>query len=490
MTAALSQREEQIENVSNRTIPKVLIQCEECKSNPSKYKCPGCSIQSCSLPCVKAHKARTGCNGKRNQTQFVPISQFDDNILLSDYNLLEEVKRVAEVASKTRTKLGVSTYFKLPNHLKSLRHAAGSRSTKLLFLPNGMSKRENNHSRFDNREKSIHWTIEWRFHSTNIVLHDHGVHEDTSFCTILEKHLKPGPWNHQLKEFCDDHDRLKLFIRKYPKGPKSPFKELDMKAPIRQQLKNIVILEYPVVFVFLPSHTINFEVIKNVIPSTPKSPQKDSEVNLIPEGVSFREEEIGDDNNFDDPKVFDLLKHAESSPSHQVHTENTPSEKAPNDTKVFDLLKHAESSPSHQVLTENTPSEKAPNDPKVFDLLKHAESSPSHQVLTENMLFEKAPNYTLDIPVFQGDVKRNFLPSCFIDTDLQLSESGMFDFEQDLMFEDHSYDLMYQFNPQVFPEFDCEFAKKDENGIDVFDAINQLPEIRQTEQLEEGEIPD
>ncbi|CAK8564963.1 unnamed protein product [Lathyrus sativus] len=428
MTAALSQREEQIENVSNRTIPKVLIQCEECKSNPSKYKCPGCSIQSCSLPCVKAHKARTGCNGKRNQTQFVPISQFDDNILLSDYNLLEEVKRVAEVASKTRTKLGVSTYFKLPNHLKSLRHAAGSRSTKLLFLPNGMSKRENNHSRFDNREKSIHWTIEWRFHSTNIVLHDHGVHEDTSFCTILEKHLKPGPWNHQLKEFCDDHDRLKLFIRKYPKGPKSPFKELDMKAPIRQQLKNIVILEYPVVFVFLPSHTINFEVIKNVIPSTPKSPQKDSEVNLIPEGVSFREEEIGDDNNFDDPKVFDLLK--------------------------------------------------------------HAESSPSHQVLTENMLFEKAPNYTLDIPVFQGDVKRNFLPSCFIDTDLQLSESGMFDFEQDLMFEDHSYDLMYQFNPQVFPEFDCEFAKKDENGIDVFDAINQLPEIRQTEQLEEGEIPD
>ncbi|CAK8532405.1 unnamed protein product [Lathyrus sativus] len=459
MTAALSQREEQIENVSNRTIPKVLIQCEECKSNPSKYKCPGCSIQSCSLPCVKAHKARTGCNGKRNQTQFVPISQFDDNILLSDYNLLEEVKRVAEVASKTRTKLGVSTYFKLPYHLKSLQRAAGSRRTKLLFLPNGMSKRENNHSRFDNREKSIHWTIEWRFHSTNIVLHDHGVHEDTSFCTILEKHLKPGPWNHQLKEFCDDHDRLKLFIRKYPKGPKSPFKELDMKAPIKQQLKNIVILEYPVVFVFLPSHTINFEVIKNVIPSMPKSLQKDSEVNLIPEGVSFREEEIGDDNNSDDPKVFDLLKHAESSPSHQV-------------------------------LTENTPSEKAPNDPKVFDLLKHAESSPSHQVLTENTLFEKAPNYTLDIPVFQGDVKRNFSPSCFIDTDLQLSESGMFDFEQDLMFEGHSYDLMYQFNPQVFPEFDCEFAKKDETEIDVFDAINQLPEIRQTEQLEEGEIPD
>ncbi|CAL5185055.1 unnamed protein product [Lathyrus oleraceus] len=429
MSASLSQREEQIENVSNRTIPKVLIQCEECKSNPSKYKCPGCSIQSCSLPCVKAHKVRTGCNGKRNQTQFVPITQFDDNILLSDYNLLEEVKRVAEVASRTRTKLGMSTYLKLPHPLKSLQYAARSRSTKLLFLPNGMSKRENNQSRFDDRKKSIHWTIEWRFHLTNIVLHDHGVHEDTSFCTILEKHLKPGPWNHQLKEFCDDQDHLKLFIRKYPKGPKSPFKELDIKAPIRQQLKNVVILEYPVVFVFLPSHTINFEVIKNVIPSMPKSPQKDSEVNLIPEGVSFREEEIEDDNSFDDPKVFDLIK--------------------------------------------------------------HSESSPSHQVLTENILSEKAPNDSLDIPVFEGDVERNLSPSSFIDTDLQqLSESGMFDFEQDLMYDDNSYDLMYQFNPTVFPDFGCEFAKKDENEIDVFDAINKLPLVSQPEQLEEGEIPD
>lgn len=80
----------------------------------------------------------------------------------------------------------------------------------------------------------------------------------------------------------------------------------------------------------------------------PKSPQKDSEVNLIPEGVSFREEEIEDDNNFDDPKVFDLIK--------------------------------------------------------------HSESSPSHQVLTENILSEKAPNDSLDIPVFEGDVERNLSP--------------------------------------------------------------------------------
>ena len=90
MPASLSQTEEQVEKVSVRSIPKGPSgqHCEECKCNPSKYKCPGCSIHSCSLPCVKAHKACTGCTSKRNQTQFVPLSQFDDNILLSGTSLL------------------------------------------------------------------------------------------------------------------------------------------------------------------------------------------------------------------------------------------------------------------------------------------------------------------------------------------------------------------------------------------------------------------
>ncbi|TKY45055.1 Box C/D snoRNA protein 1 [Spatholobus suberectus] len=324
MSASVSQTEEQ---ASIGKTPKGPTLCEECKSNPSKYTCPGCSLHSCGLPCVKSHKERTRCSGKRNQTQFVPLSKFDDNTLLSDYNLLEEAKRVAESAQRMRSKLGIYAYFKLPHHLKSLRSAAGSRKTKLMFLPNGMSKREKNRSRYDQRKKFISWTIEWHFHSTDVVLHDHGVDENTSFYSILEKHLKPGPWNHQLRQFCEVKlDCLKLFLRKYPKGPRSPFKELDMKAPIRQQLANIVILEFPVVFVFLPSHRINFEVIKDVNTSKHKSLQKDSEDDQILQGLSFREEVIEDDNNSADPEVFDLMKHMESSVS-----QNVSSEKAPND---------------------------------------------------------------------------------------------------------------------------------------------------------------
>ncbi|KAF2319351.1 hypothetical protein GH714_014968 [Hevea brasiliensis] len=162
--------------------------CEECKENPSKYKCPGCPIRSCSLPCVKAHKQRTGCLGKRLQTQFVPLSQFNDNLLLS-----------------------VMVY---------------------------------------------------------IVL-----------------------------SFADT-------------GPKSPFYELDIKAPLKQQLANVVILEYPVIYVFLPSHSYDFEVVKDVKPVTNRPESKNSVHNdeSSPKGVAFREEEIEENDDSSNPQVYDFLK--------------------------------------------------------------------------------------------------------------------------------------------------------------------------------------
>ncbi|XP_065856199.1 uncharacterized protein [Euphorbia lathyris] len=313
------------EQLKDQSSPKPGV-CEECKNHPSKYKCPGCSLRSCSLPCVKAHKHRTGCSGNRNKTQFVPLSHFNDNLLVSDYNLLEEIKRVAESAQRMRGKLRAYPQYRLPKDLHVLRNAAGKRKTKLLLLPPGMSKRQMNQTQYNQRKKSIYWTIEWRFHMTDVVLHDHGVHEDTNLCSVIEKHLKPGPWNHQLKEFCDEHlESLKLFIRECPKGPKSPFCELDIKAPLRQQLASVVILEYPVIHVFLPSHGQNFEVVKVLRPVShrpeTKSPVKD---NAILEGVAFREEEIEDNNGSSDQQVYDLKQKETLRPLQEiVHCETS-----------------------------------------------------------------------------------------------------------------------------------------------------------------------
>jgi hypothetical protein len=56
--------------------------CEVCSSEIAKYRCPRCSMQTCSLTCVNMHKSRFECSGLANVTSFVPLSEFDENLLL------------------------------------------------------------------------------------------------------------------------------------------------------------------------------------------------------------------------------------------------------------------------------------------------------------------------------------------------------------------------------------------------------------------------
>ncbi|CAM8889057.1 unnamed protein product [Rhodiola kirilowii] len=289
--------------------------CEECNSNPSKYTCPGCSVRSCGLSCVKAHKQRTGCTGKRKATSFVPLSKFDDNQLISDYNLLEEVKRVADSAKRGRMQICGYQHFKLPYHLQNLRSAAFHRRTEVLFLPTGMSRRERNQSRYDQKNKIIFWTIEWRFHNTDVSVIDHGINENIYVHSIIEKYLNPGAWNRKLRQYTKESlDDLKLVICKYPKGRESPFYELDVRAPIKEQLANVTLLEHPVIHVFLPSHTFDFEVIKVGDRYPPKpDPKIESEQFSPQKGVTFKEEEIEENESPSEPQVIDLIAHPKST---------------------------------------------------------------------------------------------------------------------------------------------------------------------------------
>ncbi|KAK8953347.1 hypothetical protein KSP40_PGU019046 [Platanthera guangdongensis] len=246
--------------------------CYECGSNPWKYRCPGCSIRSCSLACVNSHKKRTGCMGKRSHTEVVPLSQFDDNLLLSDYKLLEETKRVADSARRKSSDFHGYFHLRLPYKLWILRKAANRRKTCLLFFPPGMSKREKNNSRYNPRRK----------------------------------HLAPGPWNHKLRPFCDVQlEDLKLFVRKNPKGSKSLFRKLDIKAPIHRQFSNITILEYPVIFVYLPSFDHDFEVETWKIPSI-----RDTVPPSIcpsPSGTLYKVEEVEEGDGASDTIITDLM---------------------------------------------------------------------------------------------------------------------------------------------------------------------------------------
>uniref|UniRef100_A0A0D9VAM3 Box C/D snoRNA protein 1 n=1 Tax=Leersia perrieri TaxID=77586 RepID=A0A0D9VAM3_9ORYZ len=286
--------------------------CEECGEQPWKYRCPGCSILTCSLPCVQSHKRRTSCSGKRPRTDPVPIAQFDDNQLISDYNFLEETKQATESAHRLIGAFGRNFGGKfggaqLPKWLFFLRKAAQRRGIWLTFLPRGMARREQNRSR-----------------------HNHNIDEHTSLLSSLEKHLTPGPWKDQLTPYRNIDSRdLKLFIQKSAKVSVSPYRQLNIEEPLGPQLRSINIVEYPSINVFLPSDSCDFEVEKivNKLPANEKPPGSSTDSPDL-EGTEFHEEEIEEGELATETQVIDLKDSGTS------HTSNLASAKDTSDVKT------------------------------------------------------------------------------------------------------------------------------------------------------------
>lgn len=74
--------------------------CEMCKEKASKYTCPQCTTKTCSLECVKRHKAVGKCAGVSKSSEFVPRSRLvggDETVLRRDFSLLsgaaEQIER-------------------------------------------------------------------------------------------------------------------------------------------------------------------------------------------------------------------------------------------------------------------------------------------------------------------------------------------------------------------------------------------------------------
>ncbi|KAF3498819.1 hypothetical protein DY000_02051913 [Brassica cretica] len=98
----------------------------------------------------------------------------------------------------------------------------------------------------------------------------------------------------------------------------------NMSGPLRQQLAQVTILEYPVIHVYLPSHSYDFEVIRDFDrEKTTPEPKYYSQA----EGAITREEKIEEDDDIDsfEPEVLDLMKQINSNPRQQV-SEDSKSE--------------------------------------------------------------------------------------------------------------------------------------------------------------------
>lgn len=281
------------------TIPESKL-CEECKQTEWKYKCPGCELRSCGLACVKAHKTRTGCSGKRDRTAFVPLAEFCDNVLVSDYNLLEEMLRQTESAKRARATLGLPKNEMHPA-MKALQHQAKMRDTTLVYWPHGMSKRKSNSTFFDRKRKCIFWRIEWIFEGTDVRVVSARVDENSTLESVVAKHLEPRadnvPMITELRHFCRrEITEFKLYFQKEPcEGNTKVFYELDMKDTVLSQLAHKTVYEFPVIHVAISADPIKFPIVISNPPSTaiPASPALDVKpVEEEPEGRFFLEEDI------------------------------------------------------------------------------------------------------------------------------------------------------------------------------------------------------
>ncbi|KAH0519493.1 Box C/D snoRNA protein 1 [Microtus ochrogaster] len=206
-----------------------MSRCGTCGTEEAKYRCPRCMRYSCSLRCVKKHKAELPCNGVRDRTAYVSLQQFTEMNLLSDYRFLEDVARTADQVSR-------DTFLKRPKHKKYLffmKNRARKQGIFLRLLPKGFSKRKENSTVFDHR-----------------------VPDNKTINEILKPYIDPEKSDpvirQRLKAYVHSQTGIQILMRvENMQQNIIRYYELDPDKSLLDNLRNKVIIEYPILHVVL-----------------------------------------------------------------------------------------------------------------------------------------------------------------------------------------------------------------------------------------------
>ncbi|CAL8463173.1 g2707 [Coccomyxa elongata] len=234
-----------------------VVRCEVCKTQAFKYKCPGCQLRSCSLACSKEHKTSTGCSGKRQRTSFVPLSEFGEGHLISDYNLLEEAAQLAESAQRTRQRTSNAQSAQIAK-VRHMQHQARLRNMEWRAAPPGSEARQLNSSCFDAHKRRLMWRVTWRFEGSGYCVTDEKLDEQTKLGDALAAHLKLQPGQAQrhalLKEYLEaGPEHLTLLLKQETRSDLGPsYYRLMPNHTLRLALAQKTITEFPTILVVLP----------------------------------------------------------------------------------------------------------------------------------------------------------------------------------------------------------------------------------------------
>ncbi|QSZ35980.1 hypothetical protein DSL72_007102 [Monilinia vaccinii-corymbosi] len=156
--------------------------CRICHINATKYTCPRCSQQTCSLPCSRRHKVWSSCSGIRDATVYKPKSQLaTPSGIDHDYNFLHSIEHRIERSEKEiveerglvkKMELELARKGLQDDRRRSHRNPAHQREdfiSKILQssgitvvkAPCGMSRNMENTSSWSKSQKCMNWQVEW-----------------------------------------------------------------------------------------------------------------------------------------------------------------------------------------------------------------------------------------------------------------------------------------------------------------------------------------
>ena len=140
--------------------------CAICHTNPLKYRCPRCSIQTCSLACVKRHKLWSQCSGIRNPAAYRKRSELATPASVDqDYNFITSVERSLARADDEVAERGIDLATSarrkfVKGQARSNIEIANSGAI-VLKAPEGISRNKQNKTRWNMKYRYLSWTIEW-----------------------------------------------------------------------------------------------------------------------------------------------------------------------------------------------------------------------------------------------------------------------------------------------------------------------------------------
>lgn len=175
--------------------PLLTSLCSICHVSTPKYKCPRCSVRTCSLGCIKKHKAWAECSGERDPTTYIPPSKLrtaagvdhdynflhgiemslerNEKVLVGEKSLVQAEELRPLTVEEVKWKTGRDGKKRKVLMTRVLKEAKGrvferflaqklkKYNVAIMCAPLGMSRQKENKTTLNRKTGRINWQVEW-----------------------------------------------------------------------------------------------------------------------------------------------------------------------------------------------------------------------------------------------------------------------------------------------------------------------------------------